>query len=91
MVVVEDGNIELVLNEEDAVTSDGVTLNPDDSIVVSSPDDRTFRVMDVEFEVVGADTVTVTFTRPGDDDEVRTVWYTQYQICFSLSYLSLVN
>ena len=80
VVVVEEGNIELDLNEEDAVTPEGVTLNPDDSIVVSPPDDSTLRVMDVEFTIEGASSVTVTFTRPGQPDEVRTVWYTQYQI-----------
>ena len=63
------------VNPDDAVTPEGVTLNPDDSFVISSTEeDGTFRVMDVEFEVEGADTVTVTFTRPGQPDEVRTVW-----------------
>ena len=78
VVVVEDGNVQLELdvpgnggvNPNDAVTSDGLDIMPSDSLEVTSPDDGTVRVMDVEFTVLGADTVTVTFTRPDDDDDV---------------------
>ena len=52
------------------MTSGGVDILPSDSLEVTSPDDSTFRVMDVEFIVLGADTVTVTFTIPGGDDVV---------------------
>ena len=77
VVVVEEGNIQLDLdvpgsgvNPDDAVTSEGVDIQTSDSFEVTSPDGNTFRVMDVEFIVVGADTVTVTFTIPGEPDEV---------------------
>ena len=79
VIVVEEGNIQLDVdvpgnddvNPEDAVTSDGINVNPDDSVVITSPEENdTFRVMDVEFTVEGASTVTVTFTRPGEPDEV---------------------
>ena len=79
VVVVEEGNIQLDVevpgnddvNPEDAVTSDGVNVNPGDAIVITSPEeDGTITVMDVEFTVEGASTVTVTFTRPGEPDEV---------------------
>ena len=77
VVVVEDGNVQLDLdvpdnegvNPNDAVTSNGLDIMPSDSLEVTSPDDGTIRVMDVEFTVLGAETVTVTFTRPDDDDD----------------------
>ena len=77
LVVVEEGNIQLDLdvpendeiNPDDVVTSEGITLNPGDELRISSPDDNTFRVMDVSITSVGASTVTVTFTRP-DEPEV---------------------
>ena len=78
-MVVEEGNIQLdvevpgndEVNPDDAVTSDGININPGDAIVITPPDrDGTVRVMDVEFTVEGASTVTVTFTRPGEPDEV---------------------
>ena len=83
MVVVEDGNVQLELdvpgnggvNPNDAVTSGGLDIMPSDSLEVTSPDDGTVRVMDVEFTVLGADTVTVTFTRPNDDDVVIPVMF----------------
>ena len=78
VVVVEEGNIQLNVdvpgndgvNAEEAVTSDGVDILPSDSFeVTSDDDDGTFRVMEVELTVLGADTVTVTFVRPDDPDE----------------------
>ena len=77
MVVVEEDNVQLDLDvpgndgvdPEDAVTSDGVDIQPSDSFEVT-PQVDTIRVMDVEFVVEGAATVTVTFTRPDDDDVV---------------------
>ena len=89
VVVVEEGNIQLDLdipdnegvNPDDAVTSEGVNLLPSDSFEVTSPaDDTTFRVMDVEFIVLGAETVTVTFTRPGEPDEVIEVRLIHYNV-----------
>ena len=79
VVVVEDDNIQLDLdvpgndgvNPDDAVTSAGIDISPTDSLEVTPPQEGdTIRVMDVEFKVLGADTVTVTFTIPGGTDKV---------------------
>ena len=78
-MVVEEGNIQLDVdvpgnddvNPDEAVTSEGINVNPDDAIVITSPEvDGTFRAMDVEFTVEGASTVTVTFVRPNEPDVV---------------------
>lgn len=78
-MVVDDGNIQLDLdvpgndgvNPDDAVTSEGIDIPPTDSLEVTPPvEGDTIRVMDVEFVVLGAETVTVTFTIPGKPDKV---------------------
>ena len=88
VVVVEQGNIGLDLdipgsgvNPNDAVTSDGVDLLPTESFEVTSPDGNTFIVMDVEFEVLGADTVTVTFIIPDGTNEVLEVGILHQFVC----------
>ena len=46
------------------------SILPSDTFEVTSDNvEDTFRVMEVELTVLGADTVTVTFVRPDDPDE----------------------
>ena len=72
-VIVEEGNIQLYIgipdnddmNLEDAVTSEGVHLKPDNSIIIKTfGEGWNFRIMDMEFSVKGAKTITVAFTAP---------------------------
>ena len=62
VIVVDDENPGLDVEPVDALTSSGVDIQPSDTVEVTSPDASPFRVMDVDFTVLGADTVTVTFT-----------------------------
>ena len=81
MLFVQEDNIELNIaipgNDdvqlEKVVTIEGVKIRPQDSFAITSQDGGPFRVIDMEFLMLGADTVIVLFTRPEEENVKREV------------------